>query len=139
MKDFHPRGVSDYFVPMFTRKPGKSQKEPFDNHLATIGEGVELHGTLETSEDLRICGTLSGSIRSQSRVVLSSTSSVLGDISCREAEIYGRVKGNLVIDGLLRLKGNAIVEGDITAGRLQVDEGVYLLGKCRMRGRPAVS
>lgn len=116
-------------------KKQKQQEQP-DNHVAIIGVGVDLVGNLETSEDLRISGTLSGSILSQSKVILDPSSEVRGNIRCREAEIHGRVKGNLNIVGLLRLKGNAVVEGDILAERLQIDEGVYLKGRCRMHGVP---
>ena len=122
---------------MITRNSNRKDIEQPDSHVATIGEGVELRGNLDTEEDLRVCGSLAGSINSQSKVILSPTSSVQGDIHCREAEIFGRVKGNLYVMGLLRLKGNAVVEGDISAARLQVDEGVFLLGKCRMHGLPA--
>lgn len=136
MKDFHLGGLPPYFVPMIMKATRNRTDEQPDNHLAMIGEGVELRGILETDEDLRICGILAGSIRSKSKVVLSPTASVLGDILCGEAEIHGRVKGNLDIKGLLRLRGNAVVEGDITANRIQVDEGVFLLGRCRMRAIP---
>jgi cytoskeletal protein CcmA (bactofilin family) len=136
MKDFPTLVVSFYFGPMNTRTTRRNDKAQPDNHVAIIGEGVELRGNLETSEDLRICGSLAGSINSQSKVILSPTSSVRGDINCREAEIFGRVKGNLHVRGLLRLKGNAVVEGDISAERLQVEEGVFLMGKCQMYGVP---
>ena len=122
---------------MITRNSNRKEIEQPDNHVAIIGEGVELRGNVETEEDLRICGSLAGSINSQSKVILSPTSTVHGDIRCMEAEVFGRVKGNLHVVGLLRLKGNAIVEGDIYAARLQVEEGVYLLGKCRMHDLPA--
>jgi cytoskeletal protein CcmA (bactofilin family) len=115
---------------LFKRTRDRLTESQPSEQVAFFGEGVELQGFIQTSDPLRISGSLEGSILSRSRVVLEAQCSVQGDIRCHDAEIYGRVTGDLDVLGPLRLKANAAVEGDITAERLQVDEGVRLKGKC---------
>ena len=139
MSGFHLSDVRLYFVFMFkTSFKWRRAEEPVEP-ATFFGEGVVLQGFIQTSDPLRISGSLEGSILSRSRVVLEVQCSVQGDIRCHDAEIYGRVTGDLDVLGPLRLKGNAAVEGDITAERLQVEEGVSLKGKCMTKSVPADS
>jgi cytoskeletal protein CcmA (bactofilin family) len=124
---------------LFKRTRDRLTESQPSEQVAFFGEGVELQGFIQTSDPLRISGSLEGSILSRSRVVLEAKSSVLGDISCHGAEIHGRVEGDLDVRGSLRLKGNAAVEGDIIAEYLQVEEGVSLKGKCMTKAVPADS
>jgi cytoskeletal protein CcmA (bactofilin family) len=57
---------------------------------------------------------------------------VEGNIEGRQADIMGTVRGKLMIKELLSLRGNATVNGDIVAGKLEIESTVTFNGKCQM-------
>lgn len=115
---------------------GKSRSEsPLDtngNNTSLIGAGTSLKGDITSSSDLRIDGTLTGNIYSTAKVIIGANGSVEGDISGQQADIHGRVTGSIKIKELLQLKGSCIVNGNIEAGKLQIDTSATFNGQCQM-------
>lgn len=97
-----------------------------------IGSGTTIHGDVVSNGDIRIDGTLHGNISGTAKVVLGATGEVTGDISCNQADIQGKVKGKLMVKDMLYLRGEAAIEGDIHAGKLQIDPQVTFNGHCHM-------
>ncbi len=54
---------------------------------------------------------------------------VKADMDLYEAEVSGKVEGNITVKNRLILRGRAEVKGNITAPRLSVDEGVSIIGQ----------
>lgn len=117
---------------MFKLKPNADQvpQTPAGNTL--IGSGTTITGDLVSNGDIRIDGTLNGNISGTAKVVLGATGVVLGDINCNQADIQGKVTGKLMVKDMLYLRGEASIEGDIHAGRLQIDPQVTFNGHCHM-------
>jgi|688.fasta_scaffold94543_2 cytoskeletal protein CcmA (bactofilin family) len=117
---------------MFKLKPHADQvpQSPTGNTL--IGSGTTITGDLVSNGDIRIDGTLNGNISGTAKVVLGATGVVLGDINCNQADIQGKVTGKLMVKDMLYLRGEASIEGDIHAGRLQIDPQVTFNGHCHM-------
>ena len=57
---------------------------------------------------------------------------VEGNIEGANADITGKVKGNITVKELLQLREKSNVEGNINAGKLQVDPAAIFNGKCQM-------
>ena len=57
---------------------------------------------------------------------------IKGNLTCADADVEGRVEGVLKVDGLLTLRSNANIEGEISTGKLQVEEGAEFSGQCKM-------
>jgi cytoskeletal protein CcmA (bactofilin family) len=53
-------------------------------------------------------------------------------LTCKNAFISGKIKGNLICDGTLTIDYCGRITGDITARNLVVKEGGALDGKCTM-------
>ena len=102
--------------------------------LNLIGNGTIIKGNIDTGGDLRIDGTLIGSLNGLSRVVLGESAIVEGDLFCKDADVSGTVMGNLTAEGTLTLKSTARVEGDISAQHLIVEAGAVFTGNCKMKG-----
>jgi len=100
--------------------------------INTIGAGTSVAGNINTTGDIRIDGSLEGTIVSQGKVVIGSTGSIKGDIHCQTADIYGRIEGNLACSELLSLKASANLKGDIQAGKLSIEPGAAFSGVCTM-------
>ena len=57
-----------------------------------IGNGTIIKGDIKASGDMRIDGTLIGSVTSKGKVVVGTTGNVEGEINCQSADFSGRIK-----------------------------------------------
>jgi cytoskeletal protein CcmA (bactofilin family) len=117
---------------MFKNKPGTELPQQASAGNTLIGAGTNINGDVFITGDLRIDGTLIGSIKGNAKVVIGTTGVVMGDIDCSNADIQGKVHGTLHITELLNLRGDAIIEGDVYAGKLQIEPRVTFNGHCHM-------
>jgi len=122
---------------------GKSKSEFFaetsgSSAASLISAGTTLTGDLNSNSDLRIDGTLVGNINSTAKVIIGANGTVKGDISGQQADILGRVTGAVKVKELLQLKGSSVVQGNIHAGKLQVEPTATFNGECHMTLAPAV-
>jgi cytoskeletal protein CcmA (bactofilin family) len=117
---------------MFTSKEEKRVAEEISNSSNTIGKGTFLEGNVETYGNIRIEGKVTGNIKSKSKVALGPSSQVQGNIISQNADIEGEVKGKLEVAELLVLKATAVINGDISTGKLVVEPGAVFNGSCKM-------
>ena len=57
---------------------------------------------------------------------------VKGNIHANDAVISGKVMGNVLVSELLFLKATAKIYGDISVGKLVVENGAEFNGACKM-------
>ncbi len=100
--------------------------------INTLGTGTTITGDIVTNGDIRINGTLHGSISSKGKIVIGPTGVVQGDISCSNADIFGTITGNVSASELLALKASANIKGDLSAGKLAIEPGAAFTGGCQM-------
>jgi cytoskeletal protein CcmA (bactofilin family) len=94
-----------------------------DNVISIIGPGMRVKGDCETDGTLRIEGTVEGTVRAGKAVVIGKDGVVLGDVATQDAIIGGRVTGAVVAESRLELQATSIIEGEIRARRIKLDEG----------------
>ncbi len=116
-----------------------SSEKSNGNGATLISAGTTLKGDINASSDLRIDGTIIGNIKSNSKIIIGSTGVIEGDIEGNQADITGKVKGNIKIKDLLQLKGESVIHGNITAGKLQVEPTATFNGQCHMGNSSSVS
>lgn len=97
-----------------------------------IGQGAIIRGDIICDGDLRIDGTLKGNIKSNARIVIGPAGMVEGDIEGLQADVLGKITGKVVVKDLLNLRGQCVVNGDIFAGKLQVEPTATFNGHCHM-------
>ena len=102
------------------------------NGTTLIGAGTTLKGDISSSSDLRIDGTVIGNIQSAAKIVIGANGVVEGDISGNQADIVGKVSGNIRAKELLQLRGECEVNGNLYAGKLQVEPTATFNGQCHM-------
>jgi cytoskeletal protein CcmA (bactofilin family) len=103
-----------------------------------VGAGTTLKGDISSSSDIRIDGTIIGNIHSSAKVVIGANGSVEGDISGNQADIIGKVSGNIKVKDLLQLRGDSVVNGNLYAGKLQIEPTAVFNGQCHMGTTSAV-
>ena len=97
-----------------------------------IAAGTTLKGDISSNGDIRIDGHLQGNIQCQAKVVIGSNGSVEGDISGQQADIMGKVSGTIKVKELLQLKGGSHMNGNLYAGKLQIEPSANFNGQCHM-------
>ncbi len=115
---------------------GKSKSEfaseTGGNSTNLIGNGTTLKGDITCNGDLRIDGTLIGNIHSTAKVVIGANGAVEGDINCQQSDVMGKVVGTMKVKELLQLKASAVVNGNLYAGKLQIEPAATFNGACHM-------
>lgn len=102
------------------------------NGTTLISSGTTIKGDLSSNSDLRIDGTVIGNINSNAKIVIGNSGVVEGDINGNNADIVGKTSGTIKVKELLQLRGECVVNGNIYAGRLQVEPTATFNGQCHM-------
>jgi cytoskeletal protein CcmA (bactofilin family) len=107
--------------------------------ITIVSAGTEIKGKIQSNGDIRIDGVLIGDVQTKAKVLVGSGGEVHGDIQAQQADILGKVTGNLNIAELLCLKGNCMVNGNMHIGQLQVDPSASFNGECHMGNKDAMA
>lgn len=99
-----------------------------------IQSGTIITGDVESNGNIRIDGTLNGTVTAGGKVILGSTGTVEGEINCVNADIEGHVNGVIRIKELLALKATAVVTGELSVSKLSIEPGARFTGTCSMDG-----
>ena len=102
------------------------------NAATLISAGTTLKGDISSNGDLRIDGTVLGNVKTSAKIIIGSTGVVEGDIAGNQADVTGKVNGNIRATELLQLRGECVVSGNIYAGKLQVEPSATFNGQCHM-------
>lgn len=97
-----------------------------------ISSDTTLKGDISSSNDLRIDGTIIGNIKSSAKIIVGASGVVEGDIIGNQADIVGKVTGNIRAKDILQLRGDCVVNGNLYAGKLQVEPTATFNGQCHM-------
>ncbi|HKC36819.1 MAG TPA: polymer-forming cytoskeletal protein [Chitinophagaceae bacterium] len=97
-----------------------------------ISAGTTIKGDISSNSDLRIDGTIIGNITSNAKIVIGNSGVVEGDIFGNLADIVGKTSGTIKVKELLQLRGECVVNGNIYAGKLQVEPSATFNGQCHM-------
>jgi cytoskeletal protein CcmA (bactofilin family) len=100
--------------------------------ISIVGPGMRIKGDCDTEGTLRIEGTVEGSVRAGKAVVVGKDGIVHGDINTQDAVIGGRVTGTVTAESRLELQATCIIDGEIRARRIKLDEGGKVNGKVAM-------
>ena len=117
---------------MFTNKNETMKKTEMTAVVNMIGEGTIITGDISSKGDIRIDGTLKGSVNTEGRVVLGREGMIEGDVICKDADISGAIKAKITVSQLLSLKATAKLNGDIITNKLSIEPGAAFSGSCSM-------
>jgi len=104
------------------------------NTINIIGNGTSIVGDIQGEGDIRVDGNLKGTLITKGRVVIGSTGVFSGEITCRNADISGKVDGKIKVAELLALKSSARFSGDIVTNKLAIEPNALFTGTCNMAG-----
>ena len=117
---------------MFTNKNDSMVKNDFSPAINMIGSGTIITGDIQSKGDIRVDGTLKGSINTEGKVVLGANGTIEGDVVCQDADISGTINAKITVSKLLSLKATARLNGDIVTSKLSIEPGATFTGSCSM-------
>jgi|TARA_B110000914_G_scaffold226449_1_gene251529 cytoskeletal protein CcmA (bactofilin family) len=117
---------------MFTNNNDSVRKTDTASAINMIGSGTVITGDIKSKGDIRIDGSLNGSIETQGKVVVGLGGVVEGDVICKDADIAGVLKAKITVSQLLSLKTSAKLNGDIVTNKLSIEPGASFTGSCSM-------
>ena len=103
-----------------------------EQEITQIGHSVTIKGDISGNSDVRVAGTISGSISIEGELIVERQGSVQAEIKTTTAVIAGSVKGNIDCSDKLILESSSQFEGNIKTKRLIIQEGAVIQGNCQM-------
>jgi len=106
--------------------------EPETPTINLIGSGTIIKGDINSSGDIRIDGTVIGSINAKGKIVIGATGQIEGQMECVNGDFSGNIKAKVIVKELLSLKASAKLVGDIVTNKLAIEPGAIFTGTCNM-------
>lgn len=103
-----------------------------NNTINLISNGTDITGDIKSNGDIRIDGSLTGSLNTKGKVVIGPTGRVNGEIICKNSEVSGIIEGKIMVGQLLNLKSSSKIIGDIATSKLSIEPGAKFTGNCKM-------
>ena len=105
-----------------------------------IGKSVTIRGEVSGTEDLFLDCLFDGSISLlESRLTIGPNAKVKADVKVRDLIVFGSLDGNAVATGRIELRQSAVLNGDIIASRLSIEESASFRGKVELTGHPSTN
>lgn len=101
--------------------------------MAHIGKSITIKGDLSGDEDLVIEGDVEGRVDlPNNQVTIGADGRVKADVHAQAVVVVGRVTGNVSGVERVEVQDSGVVDGDVKAPRLAVQEGALLNGNVEM-------
>ena len=108
--------------------------------MANIGKSITIKGDLTGEEDLVVEGKVDGKIDlPQNELTIGANGNVQADVHAKTVMVIGRVAGNVSASDRVEFQSTGIVEGDVRAPRLVVQEGAVVNGSIAMESKPGTA
>lgn len=99
-----------------------------DSGKNLLSSDVEIKGTLKFANHLMIDGRVEGEILSEGDLLVGANANLRADIKTRSVTVFGKIHGSITATDRCELKQNAELHGDVTAGKLAIEEGAIFMG-----------
>jgi len=111
----------------------KQERKGRENPVVTLGKRTALTGRIRFSKTLRVQGKFRGTIEATGALVVDKGAVVEADrIEVSSLTVYGTVIGNVFALDKVDMMSGATVQGDVSAARLRIADGVVFRGQCSM-------
>ena len=101
--------------------------------MASFGKSIVFKGDLSGDEDLEIEGRVEGTVKLPGhQVTIGANGKVTAQVEAKNVVVVGHVAGNVLAGERVEVQSTGIVDGDIQAPRLLVQEGAVVNGSISM-------
>ncbi len=118
---------------------GSGSSGGMGNLTAFIDQGSEFEGKLSFKDTVRIDGVFSGEISSDNTLIVGESGKIHATIKSVCVVISGLVEGDIQARDQIVLHKTAVVNGNLEAQAIVMEEGAQLNGTVRMGSPPAAA
>lgn len=105
-----------------------------DTTESVIGPSVHLEGNFNSSGNIVIVGSLTGSLTTSGNVRIEEGAKVQAAVNASNVFVAGEVRGDIHASDRLELSATAQIIGNVETKTLTIAAGAILHGKCVMKG-----
>ena len=109
-----------------------------EQEITQIGSTVNIKGDISGKSDVRVAGTVNGSINIEGELIVERTGFIEAEIKATNTVVAGSVKGNIECTEKLILESSSKFVGNIKTKLLIIQEGAVFQGNCQM-GAPVAA
>jgi len=126
----HPGSHEQVKAPTVTDNPNPNSNPMADHGGKDIlSSDVEIKGSIKFQKELLIDGKVEGDINSDGILTVGENAEIRGEIKTKSITVYGKVHGNITVSERCELKSKCVLQGDLKAARLTIEEGATFIGK----------
>ncbi|MCL2231344.1 MAG: polymer-forming cytoskeletal protein [Treponema sp.] len=112
------------------KREGKKKDK---TEVVVLGKSTSFTGLLKFATTLRIQGNFRGTIDASGDLIVDKEAIVDADhITVSSLTVYGHISGTVHAQDKVDMMSGAKVQGDVSASRLRIADGVLFEGKCKM-------
>lgn len=97
-----------------------------------LSRGVSIKGSVKFLSELVIDGEVEGTIDSPGKLWISEHGQIKGEIRAKSVKVQGNVEGDIFASERCELQAGCVLQGDIEAPRLVVDENAAFCGNAKV-------
>jgi len=113
--------------------PKKEGKKKAKTDIVILGKTTNFTGFLKFATTLRVQGNFRGTIEATGDLIVDKEASVEADhITVSSLTVYGSISGTVYAKDKVDMMSGAKVQGDVSAAKLRIADGVLFEGKCKM-------
>ena len=111
----------------------KAPPPPKEETMASIGKSIRVKGDLSGEEDVLVDGHVEGKIELPgNQITIGAEGSASAEVHAKKVVIIGKITGNVSAGERIEIQSTGIVDGDVQAPRLVVEEGAVVNGSISM-------
>ncbi len=100
--------------------------------VTTVAVDTTWQGTLRSTADIRIEGTLTGEVETEQEVFIAPEATVDAIVRAARIIVAGQLNGQINCRERLEVRSSGRISGQIDAGAIVVHEGAFMGGQLRM-------
>lgn len=98
--------------------------------LATLGQSIQIEGTLTGNEDLTINGRVNGEVMLDGHTLtVGPNGKIEAGLTARSVIVQGQVNGSISAKDKIQITSSGTVKGDLIAPRVALDDGAHFAGR----------
>ena len=114
-------------------RTGVRETKAGGNEVAILGQSILFKGDLSGDEDLEIEGRVEGQIKLPNhQLTVGAHGRVAAQVEAKNVIVIGRVAGDVIASERIEIQATGVVDGDIHAPRLLIQEGAVVNGNIEM-------
>ena len=113
--------------------PKRDGRKKDKSEVVVLGKTTSFTGVLKFETTLRIQGNFKGTIDAAGDLIVDKDAVVEADnITVGSLTIFGSISGTVQAVNKVDMMAGAKVQGDVSAAKLRIADGVLFEGKCKM-------